>query len=80
MSRPENLPRVSARGRDRVVIALNRGFFFELQNQHLWLHSHEFGGEDECRLDHCSLCVKQKQKGSTSFESVLRILNPAATA
>jgi hypothetical protein len=39
--------------RDRVVIALNRGLSFELQNRHLWLHSYEFGGENRCRLDHC---------------------------
>jgi len=39
--------------RDRVVIALNRGLSFELQNRHLWLRSYEFGGENGCRLDHC---------------------------
>ena len=27
--------------RDRVVIALNRGLSFELQNRHLWLHSYK---------------------------------------
>jgi len=39
--------------RDRVVIALNRGLSFELQNRHLSLHSCEFGGENGRRLDHC---------------------------
>ena len=53
MSRPGSLPLVSARVRDRVVIALNRGLSFELQNRHLWLHSYEFGGENDCRRDHC---------------------------
>jgi len=53
MSRPGSLPRVSARGRDRVMITLNRGLSFELQNRHLRLHSYEFGGENGCRLDHC---------------------------
>ena len=39
--------------RDRVVIALNRGLSFELQNRHLWSGSYEFGGENGRRLDHC---------------------------
>jgi hypothetical protein len=39
--------------RDRVVIALDRGLSFELQNRHLRLHSYEVGGKDGCRLDHC---------------------------
>jgi len=30
---------------DRVVIALNRGLSFELQNRHLWLRSYEFASE-----------------------------------
>ena len=38
---------------DGVVIALNRGLSFELQNRHLWLRSYEFGGENECRRDQC---------------------------